>query len=172
MNKADLGIIFLTLLMGLVLLAFVTYEAYGQELTSTANIICQLTNLYPYYDCPEYIDGYFDASGEAWIIVTVPVERFMDPLNVSVFGYAVYSDIKGEAVTGDLSVCKFFPDLNQTVKGVNLCELYYIVVAEYAPDTCYSPYPCMSILEHELKHLQCKCDWHKGLTSKAHVIVI
>jgi len=134
-------------------------------------IMCQLTNLEPFYDCPESVDGYFDASGEEWMIFTLDLEKFQDPANETVYGYAVYSkdlDLKISPAE-PLSLCNFFPEFNQTER---LCEMNYLVWGGDSPDTCYSPYPCTSVLEHELKHLKCKCNWHEGLESERIVIII
>ena len=53
MEKAYYGIIGLSLLMGLIILTFVTYQAYG-ELISLEEI-CMVTLEYPYYDCDSKI---------------------------------------------------------------------------------------------------------------------
>ena len=134
-------------------------------------VICELINLEPYYDCPEYIDDYFDARGEEWLIVELPLYVFDDPKKRSSLGYAVYGDYK-ILEESEFGVCVRFPQLNQTINGMNLCGLKYIVIGIQQPQTCYSPYPCMSVLEHELKHLKCECDWHEGLYSKSMLIII
>lgn len=179
MNLADYGIIGLGLLMGLVLFAFIAYDVWGQEPNYIDIqyedyewvIICQLLNREPFWDCPESVDGYFDMSGEEWMIFQLPVERFQDPTNETVLGYAVYSDEEGKSLSpaDPLSLCNFFPKFNQSER---ICSMNYLVYGEKSLDTCYSPYPCTTVLEHELKHLKCKCDWHKGLESEPMVIVI
>jgi hypothetical protein len=133
-------------------------------------VICELTNLEPYYDCPESVDGYFDATGEEWMIFTLDDEVFPDPVGVSVYGFAIYSDTPGKSIPSNdpLSLCVFFPEFN----GTNKCSMNYMAVGSRISPTCYSPYPCNTVFEHEIKHLTCKCDWHKGLTSKPMVIVI
>ena len=132
--------------------------------------ICQLTNLEPYYDCPESVDGYFDASGEEWMIFTLKEHLFPDPVGVSVYGFAIYSDEPDKKINpvDPLSLCAFFPAFN----GTDTCSMNYMVIGSDQPPTCYSPYPCTSVFEHELKHLICKCDWHEGLESKRMVITI
>jgi hypothetical protein len=183
MNKLDYGIIGLTLLMGLVLLTFVTYEAYGIKYIDIPawaeggyewDIICELTNLKPFYDCPEFMDDFFDASGRAWIVVQVNSTVFQDLTGTSVYGYAVHTKSPfGHLSDSDFSVCNRFPDVNQTIyEGKDLCTFNYIVFGEAQPQTCYSPYPCMTVLEHELKHLKCNCNWHEGLYGKAAPIMI
>jgi len=133
-------------------------------------IMCQLINLEPYYDCPESVDGYFDVSGEEWMIFTLDDTEFPDPVNEWVYGFAVYNDDSTKQIPTDspLNLCAFFPDFN----GTDTCNLNYMVIGKNTQPTCYSPYPCTSVFEHELKHLKCKCDWHKGLEAKSQVIII
>ena len=141
-------------------------EYFNYEWTS----ICQLTNLEPFYDCPESVNGYFDMSGEEWMIFVLDDYEFPDPVGVFVYGFAVYSDTPGEdiGVDDELSLCAFFPEF----RGTNTCTLNYMVIGKHSPETCYSPYPCTSVFEHEIKHLTCKCDWHEGLEGKPVPIII
>jgi len=132
--------------------------------------ICELTNLEPYYDCPESVDGYFDASGEEWMVFELDDMMFPDPVGTFVYGFAIYSDTPGVKIPVDdeLSLCAFFPNFN----GTDTCSMNYMAIGKDTPLTCYSPYPCMTVFEHELKHLICKCDWHEGLEAKRQVIII
>jgi len=163
------------------ILIFSGIAAFGGELlidpyeddVYSWDIICERINLEPYYDCPEYIDGYFDATGEAWVVVVVNSTTFLDIEGKTVFGYAVYNtNLNYNINKWEYSVCVNFPKTNTTMFGVDVCRLSYIIVGTNQGPSCYSPYACMSVLEHEIKHQVCKCNWHDGLERERYIIWI
>jgi len=177
--KPEWYLVFLMVIFaaGIVLLDWYIIDAYGEYEVIGIEYnnyewmsICQLINLEPYYDCPESVDGYFDASGEEWMIFQLKDMMFPDPVGEYVFGFAVYNDDSTKQIPSndELSLCRFFPAFN----GTATCSMNYMVIGTNTPPTCYSPYPCVTVFEHEIKHLTCKCDWHDGLEGKRMVIVI
>ncbi len=180
--KAEWYLVFLILaFIGAVIAAdWLIIDAYGEHKPYVVldieyfnyewAVICQLTNLEPYYDCPESVDGYFDVSGEEWMIFTLDDQSFPDPVGEWVYGFAIYNDDPSKQIPfdDDLSLCAFFPAFN----GTDKCSMNYMAIGKDTPPSCYSPYPCMTVFEHEIKHLTCKCDWHIGLEGKRQVIVI
>jgi hypothetical protein len=163
-----LSIVFVLLIIGLT----DSYQkAFGELEVLSYTVICQTTNIEPYYDCPEEIDGYFDASGEAWLVITVNSTIFQDMDGASVYGFAVHT-MNPVMPKGKYNACDFLPSVNATYMGMETCDMNYTVVGINTPTTCYTPYPCMTVLEHELKHLKCMCNWHEGLYGKTPPIII
>ena len=165
---------YLFVLIGVLLVASFTidhYLVYG-ELSYEWNVICELTNLEPYYDCPEEIDGYFDGTGSAWLIISLNTTVFTDMTGQSVYGYAVHT-MNPTMPNGKYNMCSRYPELNTTkYMDIPLCSMNYTVISNYSKYITYEPYHPMLVIEHELKHLKCKCNWHLGLWGKAEPIVI
>ncbi len=108
-----------------------------------------------------------------WTIVQVNSTVFQDISRTSVYGYAVHTSNLAGINDPTYQVCTRFPQVNQTVyEGQDVCKFMYTVIGINTPETCYVPYPCMSVLEHELKHLKCECNWHVNLIGKAAPIII
>ncbi len=165
---------YLVVLIGVLLTASFTidhYIVYG-ELTYEWTVICELTNLEPFYDCPQEIDGYFDGSGSTWLIISLNTTVFTDSTGESVYGYAVHT-MNPTMPDGKWNVCARYPELNTTsYMDIKLCSMNYTVIGDYKKYITYSPHKPMLVIEHELKHLKCKCNWHEGLMGKAEPIVI
>ena len=165
---------YLVVLIGVFLVLIFTlehYTAYG-ELSYEWIVICELTNLAPFYDCPQEIDGYFDGSGTAWLIIALNTTLFTDMTGQSVYGYAVHTT-NPVMPDGEYNVCTRYPELNTTTyMDIKLCSMNYTVISNYGKYITYEPYKPMLVIEHELKHLKCKCNWHEGLLGKAEPIVI
>lgn len=145
-------------LIGICLIWIFTFTVslvYAEEDTSF-QVICSLTNNEPYYDC-----------SELWIIGSINSELITDPSGQSVYGFAVIGE---KNITGDLSICNFIPETKDI--DPSLCKMKWAIVGNNSNDGCYLGI-CLTPLEHELKHLKCDCNWHKGLKpTKHHIITI
>lgn len=119
-------------------------------------IICEIIKKEPFYNC-----------NEKWIIIFVDQITIQDPLTNWVLGYAVHDKY---IINNEMSICNFYPGFREM--GLQYCDMEWIGIGSYDNDGCYSG-RCLTPLQHEIKHLQCDCDWHKGSwTSKRMVITI
>ena len=107
-------------------------------------LICSLMIGAPGYDCDEQ-----------WLIFWYTDSPFIvpdrSPYGLYASGWAVYNATKW-------SVCDWKDDIDP-----RYCGMKWIAIDNSVGDECYD-YNCYTPLHHEIKHLQCECNWHKNMT--------
>ncbi len=141
-----------------ILFGFGVAEVFAEkpDLPNDFIIICEILKIEPFYNCDN-----------KWIFITNNEITIKDPLGQWVLGYGVYDEF---IQNWDMSICNFYPGFREM--GLQYCEMEWGGIGTYEDDLCYSG-RCLTHLQHEIKHLQCDCNWHKdSWPSKRMVITV
>ena len=137
-------------------IGLISIFAEKPDLPNNFEIFCSITKSAPFYNCDE-----------KWIIIFVNEITIQDPLRNWVLGYAIHEEF---IQNYEMSICNFYSGFREM--GLQYCDMEWGGIGSYDNDGCYSG-RCLTPLQHEIKHLQCDCDWHQGSwTSKTMVITI
>ena len=112
--------------------------------------MCSLIPTEPFYDCEEN-----------WIIVWTD-----DLLTIQAPNHRYYSGFAYHTITektyDDINVCNFFP---KTIEfSPKDCWDKWLAIGNAKIDSCWDN-KCLPLLWHELKHLECSCNWHEDMVS-------
>lgn len=119
------------------------------EVNSEHKEIAQVNRIYALIDEPPYYN-----STEYWIIVYSADQITVRDLSGELtFGFAYWG------IDHDTSICNMFPE----IKKFNACGDEWLMIGNIKGDGCWDG-KCMSLLQHEIKHLLCDCDWHENMT--------
>ncbi len=118
------------------------------RLIETILIICAIT-MSGGYDCDE-----------KWVLIQEDGYGVWDPTGVFVKGVSVYDPYQ-------YSIYDSYPELQE--QGGYGSYPWMAYGGRLAHDNCWSdrmtdePENCLPVIWHEIKHQQCKCNWHKDL---------
>jgi len=137
------------ILLSLILLAIIIAIIIIPDVYSEDSKKAFVTRMYALIEEPPYYN-----STENWIIVYSPDEIVVKDLTEKwYFGFAYWD------ITNHTSICNMFPEL----EIFNACGDEWIMIGNIKGDNCWDG-NCISLLNHELKHLLCDCNWHENMT--------
>jgi len=106
-------------------------------------IICAITAVAPFYDCPPMIDGELDMTGEQWIITVFSTNNMTKICN---------DDDDNAIACANYGILWKAPEikLSQNYSNTN-------------PRDGYMLKNDRNVLWHEIMHLTCKCNFHPDI---------
>jgi len=141
-------------------LVFFPYENVKGEHDIEINYIsiCSLTYAEPFYNCNEHW----------WVMWTLdsPLVEALD--DKAYLGFAYYKDDNNDGKT-DSSSCDYLPELAEFNEEYDVCGWKWMVMGNRIMDTCWDG-NCKTLLNHELDHIKCECNWHENMTSSGAMI--